>query len=334
MFDAPRRRRRRRLVWPLLITVVVVIAVIVATSGKDARATISYLGDMRNAASDLALAGASLNDLVGNLSRVDRSEFQSVVSGVNDALVEAHQVAKSDPPDQTLVGATTLFRLAIDSWDQGISGFSEAILAAADNPDDNTAVDDVASAITDVRTGDRIYHALVEELSREDVPSPVGPMPEVSLLPTDVPITILAPGWVSATRSEESGLPLRPSIRIEQVATKPPWLTNADGDVVVPATDTLDLMVVVSNVGNTDSDAAELQMTLSTGEGDPVVTTKTVPILGAGNNTSVVFPNLAVTPGVTYQVDLALAPGGPDAVLDDNTHSAQFTVNAPTDTTG
>ncbi|MGA7270118.1 MAG: hypothetical protein WB239_03515, partial [Acidimicrobiia bacterium] len=66
----------------------------------------------------------------------------------------------------------------------------------------------------------------------------------------------------------------------------------------------------------------------------PVVVTKTVPTLDAGTNTSVVFAKLAVTPGVTYQVDLALAPGGPDAVVDDNTHSAQFTVNASTDTTG
>jgi hypothetical protein len=334
MFDAPRRRRRRRLLWPLLITVVVALAVIVATSGRDARATISYLGDMRNSASDLALAGSSLSDLVGNLSRVDRSEFQSVVSGVTDALAEAHQVAEADPPEQALVGATTLFRLAIDSWDQGISGFSTAILAAADNPDDNTAVDDLASAITDVRAGDRIYDALIEELSREDVPSPVGPMPAVSLLPMDVPITVLAPGWVLAARSETSGLPLRPSVGIQQVATKPPWVTNADGDVVVPATDALDLMVVVSNGGNTDSDPAELEMTLSTGEGDPVATTKVVPTLKAGTNTSVIFPNLTVTPGVTYQVDLALTPGGPDADLDDNTASAQFTVNAPTDTTG
>ncbi|HZD04593.1 MAG TPA: hypothetical protein VE173_06735, partial [Longimicrobiales bacterium] len=286
MFDSPRRRKRRRLIWPALVTIGVAVGVLVASAGGDTRSTIAYLEDVRGSAADLELAGQSLRDLVGDLSRVDRSEFQSVVSGVDDALAGAADIAAVEPPDQALVGAATLFRLGVESWQQGITGFSSAILTAADDPNDQTAVDDLASAVVLVRAGDRIYDALIDELARSDVPSPVGPMPDVRLLPVDTPITILAPAWVEAARSEAGGLALRPSVRIEQVKTEPEWVTSADGDVVIEATDTINVMVVVSNTGNTEAEPGNLKLTMATQGADPLEETEQVPAISAGANTS------------------------------------------------
>ena len=334
MFDSPQRgRRRRRVILPIAITVVVLIAAVVASSGNEARTTISYLEDMRKSAAELGLAGSSLTDLVGDLSRVDRSEFESVVSGVQDQLRTATQVAAQEPPDPALVGAATLFRLAVDSWSQGIDGFSDAILNAVDDSADRAAVDDLASAVVLVRAGDRIYRALAEELARDDVPSPVAPMPEVILLPIDTPITVLAPAWVSAARTQTSGLALRPSVRIEQVATKPQWITSADGTIVVEATDSVDLMVVVANVGNIEAEPGALTLTLTSDGSEPMVATQEVGAMQAGSNTSIIFAGLSVAPGSSYQIELELTPGGPDVFVDDNVHSTGFTVNAATETT-
>lgn len=333
MFDSPQRgRRRRRIIIPVLVTVVVLVAAVVATSGDDARSTISYLEDVRKSAADLALAGSSLTGLVGDLSRVDRSEFESIVSGVSDSLEAAEVVAATEPPDPSLVGASTLFRLAVDSWHQGIDAFSEAILMAADAPSESRAVDDLSAAVVLVRAGDRIYTALTEELAREDVPSPVAPMPDVALLPIDTPITVLAPAWISAVRRDTSGLALRPSVRIEQVTTKPQWINSADGSVVVEATDALDLIVVVANVGNIEAEPGQLTMTLSSGDGDPLTETQPVATLGSGTSTSIIFSSLSVVPGSDYTVDLELTPGGPDVHAEDNLHSTGFTVNAATTT--
>ena len=334
MFDAPRRRRRRRIIWPVLVTIVAVIVAIVATAGNDTRATISYLEDMRSRSVELTRAGSTLSDLVGDLSRVDRSEFQSVVMGVEEALTAASEVAAQDSPEEALLGVSTLFRLAVESWREGISGVSGAILRAADDPGDAAAVDDLASAVVLVRAGDTIYDALIDELSRDEVPSPVGEMPDVRLLPVDAPVTVLAPAWVSAARSESGGLALRPSVRIEQVATSPEWVTSADGGVVVPATDILDVAVVVGNAGNTEAEAGgTVELTLATAEAEPVVLSRPVPEIAAGASTSVIFTELAVVPGLSYQVQVILTPAGPDAFAEDNRHSTGFVVNAATETT-
>lgn len=332
MFDSPRRRRRRRMIWPVLITVLIAGGVLVATSGSDARATITYLEDVRTASADLSRVGAAVRQLVGELSRADRTEFDSVMTGVETALANAQEVAAREPPSQELVGAGILFRLAVDSWTRGMEGFREALLLAADEPADTSAVDEVASAVVLVRAGDGIYDELVVELSRPDIPSPVADMPEVRLLPVDAPVTVLAPAWVEAVRSLTSGLALRPSIRIEQVATRPEWVTSATGDVVVPATSEIEVVIVVSNAGNTTSEPATLALTVGTPEADTAEWSAEVPGIAAGSQTAITLPGVEVVPGLSYILDVVLTPGGADMFRDDNRMSLRFTVNAETET--
>lgn len=335
MFDAPRRRRRRRLIWPLLITIAVVIGLVVATAGGDARSTITYLEDVQTSATEISRAGSTLRTLVGDLSRVDRAEFQSVVNGVETALDSAEAIVRDEVPNSEIVGAMTLYRLALESWTEGIEGFEETILRAADDPLDDTVIDDLASAVVAVRAGDQIYGALIDEFARHDVPAPVTAMPEIRLLPVDTPITVLAPAWVSAARSDGSELPIRPSVRIEQVSTDPEWVTSADGSTVVPAvSETIAVMVVVGNSGNTATSRGSLSMRFSGPDAEPVEATESVPVIDAGARTSIVFRDLAVIPGTFYQLELELDPGGDDTFSDDNTYSTGFTVNEATpDTT-
>jgi hypothetical protein len=123
-------------------------------------------------------------------------------------------------------------------------------------------------------------------------------------------------------------------VRIEQVATSPEWVTSADGAVVVPATEILDVAVVVGNAGNTEAEAGgTVELTLATAEAEPVVLSRPVPEIAAGASTSVIFTELAVVPGLSYQVQVILTPGGPDAFAEDNRHSTGFVVNAATETT-
>lgn len=334
MFDSPRRRRRRRIVWPLIVTLLVAVGVLVATAGGDARSTIGYLEDVQVSAMQVSRAGSTLSSLVADLSRVDRSEFQSVVSGATEALDEAAEVAEREVPDRELLGAMALYRLAVDSWRQGIRGFSDAILQAADDPSDDGVIDQLASAVVSVRAGDDIYGALLEEFAREDVPAPVAEMPEVRLLPVDTPITVLAPAWVSAAQSDASGLPMRPSVRIEQVSTNPEWVQSSDGTVVVPAVaETIDVTVVIGNGGNTATEQAVVDLTFTGPDGEAVELEDSVDPIEPGNSTSVAFRGLSVTPGAFYELMVELDPQGPDAHREDNRHSTGFLVNEATPTT-
>src|SRR5690606_14988243 len=144
MFDAPRRRRRRRLIWPLVITIVVVVGLVVATAGDDTRSTITYLEDVQTSATEISRAGSTLRTLVGGLSRVDRAEFQSVVGGVKTSLDSAEAIVRGEVPSSEIVGAMTLYRLALESWSEGIDGFEDTILRAADDSLDESVIDDLA----------------------------------------------------------------------------------------------------------------------------------------------------------------------------------------------
>src|SRR5690606_36502246 len=107
---------------------------LVATAGGDVRSTITYLEDVQTSATEISRAGSTLRTLVGDLSRVDRSEFQSVVDGVETALDSAGAIVRDEVPNSEIVGAMTLYRLALESWTEGIEGFEESILRAADDP--------------------------------------------------------------------------------------------------------------------------------------------------------------------------------------------------------
>lgn len=334
MFDPPQKKRRRRIVIPILVTLAVAVVAVAGASGDDTRANISYLEDMHGSAAEVSRAGTALNDLVGDLSRIDRTEFESAVGLVDEALGAAQEVTPGEDPDPALVGATTLYRLAIEQWTEGIDGFSRSLLRAADDSSDREAVDDLANALVQVRAGDRIYQALVEELAREDVPSPVAPMPDVELLPMDDPVTVLAPAWVAAVRSETSGVALRPSVRIEQISSDPEFIMSADGDPVVPAPEdeTVDITVVVANTGNTVSDPAAVELELgSVGSEETTQASEAVPVIEAASTTSVVFTDVPVVLGSTYEMTVTLRPGGIDLFGDDNQRSMRFVVNAATD---
>src|SRR5690606_41059892 len=58
----------------LIITFVVAVGVLVATAGGDARSTIAHLEEVQTTALQISRAGSALRGLVGDLSRVDRSE--------------------------------------------------------------------------------------------------------------------------------------------------------------------------------------------------------------------------------------------------------------------
>lgn len=339
MFDSMERtrKRRRRLLVPLLVTVTVVIGLLWSLSGTDARATIAYVEDMRTASEDLGVAGANLSTLVGDLSRVDRAEFVSVVDGVQSALEGAKLVADQDAPEPALAGAAALYRLAVERWTVGISEFSAAILTAADEADSALPESDLAEALVALRGGDRIYAALLDEFERDEVPDPVATLPTVNLLPTDAPISVIAPAWIAAARSVEGSLALHSSIGIEQIATDPEMLVAAADDVVIPATDdAIDVTVVVTNKGNTVSEPATVTILLVAIDGtEPREVTESVPAIEPGASTSVIFPDFEVFPSWNYVMDVTLAPGGPDGDVADNTQRIAFRINeaTPTDST-
>ncbi len=328
MIDSPRPRRFAvgRLLWPAVLTAAAVIAVVVSGAGDDTRAELEYLQAMHDNVSDISLGSDSLRVVISRLSRIERDELVIATSGIQEDLTAAMELGEADPPSNALVAVNALYREAVEAWTVGLSGFTSAILAAADDPANTVVIDNIANSLTELRAGDRLYRDLVEELERDDVPAPVGPMPEVVMVPADGEILSLSQAYVGAARSVTSGIGLRPGMKISSIVSNPLWRVNPTDQAVMPATEFATFSVLITNVGNVASEPGRVRFTLS-GDTEPLEIEDEIPALEPGKQTAVIFSEVEVRPGGIYEVKAELVDALLDTNLDDNTLAVVFTVN-------
>jgi hypothetical protein len=322
----PRKRLVGRLLWPVIITILAIVAVVVSGAGSDTRADLEYLDEVHEQSVGLSVGGDSLRAVVSRLSRIDRTELVTVVDGIREDVAIALAMADEGPPSDSLVSVNALYRQALDAWDKGVGGLASGLLTAADDPSNGAVADIVANALAELRAGDQHYATMVGELGREDVPDPVAPMPEVEMLPTEGELFSLASIYVTAARSPNNELPLRPSLAVSQVIPQPDWTVNPEGQVVVPSTESIIFSIVITNTGNVVSLEETLRLSVA-GDGEPSGEEVPVISLRPGQQTSVVFEPVPVEGGGVYEVTATLIVGGSDAAFDDNEISVVFSVN-------
>jgi len=315
-----------RLLWPAVITAAAVVAVVVSGAGADTRAELEYLDIVHDQAADLAVGGDSLRVVISRLSRIERTELVTATDAIRADLETAMEHAEAGPPSETLTAANALYRQSIEAWTVGLSSFTSAILAAADDPNSTVVVDNIANALAELRAGDRLYTDLVRELENEGVPEPVAPMPEVVMVPAPGELLSLSLAYVEAARSVNSGIALRPGLTVSQIVSEPLWIVNPDDQPVVPATDTVSFSVVVTNLGNVLSVAEPIELTLS-GASEPIILTELVPALEPGAQTAVRFEDLEVEAGGAYEVVAELKVLNDDVDFEDNMLGVVFSVN-------
>ena len=315
-----------RFLWPAVVTAAAVVAVVVSGAGADTRAELEYLDIVHDQAGDLAVGGDSLRVVISRLSRIERTELVTATDAIRADLETAMEHAEAGPPSETLTAANALYRQSIEAWTVGLSSFTSAILAAADDPNSTVVVDNIANALAELRAGDRLYTDLVRELENEGVPEPVAPMPEVVMVPAPGELLSLSLAYVEAARSVNSGIALRPGLMVSQIVSEPLWIVNPDDQPVVPATDTVSFSVVVTNLGNVLSVAEPIELTLS-GASEPIILTELVPALEPGAQTAVRFEDLEVEAGGAYEVVAELKVLNDDVDFEDNMLGVVFSVN-------
>ncbi len=327
IFDPPPRRRAvTRLILPVLIAVAVIVALIVSASGEETRAEIGYLEEMQAQAFEISKGGDAPREVVSRLHTIDRTEFVTVIDDLRRDLTLAIEFVSEDPPTTSLLPVRAAYREALATWNAGVSGYASSVLTAADDPSNLVVVDSMADSLAELRAGDRLYRALVVEMARDDVPSPLAVMPSVVLMPAQGSLVSLSVAYVDSARSPNSGLALRPSLAISQVVTEPEWQVNPADRAVIPATESIVFFVVVTNSGNVANNPERLILTL-TGGPEQVRSQVDVPSLQPNQQTTVVFEPLTVAPGGIYEVDVTLVVTGGDTKLDDNQIVVEFAVN-------
>ncbi len=320
------RRRAARVIWPVVITAAAVLALVVAGAGRDTRVELEYLDSLHAQASDLAIGAESLADVSARLFSVGRVEFVEVTDSLRVDLATGLDLARADPPSDSLVAVNALYTQTLEAWNRGVSGFASGVLVAADDPDNKVVADNIADALAELRAGDELYRQMVAELDREEVPSPMAPMPEVIMMPAEGSLATLSRTYVEAARAPSSGLALRAGLGISQLVSDPSWLVDPDGQAVLPATEQVTFSVVITNSGNVISFPETLRLTLTGGPEIVVLTTDVEP-LDPGRLRAIQFEPVDVETGLVYEVSAVLEVTNTDTNLGDNEISVVFVVN-------
>lgn len=317
-----------RVLLPILVVLALVTAIVLTSAGEQTRAELDYLDEIKTQASDLARSGSAIREMMPRLREIDRDEFTTVIDGATVDVDVALAFVAGRPPVESLIPVWSLYRQAVQAWNSGIDSLSTGVLLAADQPDEVTATDLVADGLADLRAGDNLYVDLRAELERDEVPEPMTPLAEVGLSPSEGGLFSLAATYVAAARASTNNLGLRPDLRVSQVLADPKWELNVEEQAVVPFTETIGFSVVVTNVGNVNSEPQTLRLELSGGEDvAQQESTADVPVLRPGGQITIEFDPMDVDSDIIYTVTAELLITGVDTTLDDNLKEAEFRVN-------
>lgn len=322
----PRRRLLARVVWTLLIGAAIAVAIVVADTGRDTRSDLNYVEALHDEVSAIALGAESLRDVSQRLFTVDRVEFVTVTDGLRADLAAAQARIETGAPSDPLVAVNQLYNQTLRAWSLGVSGFASGVLVAADDPADEFAEDLIAESLAEIRAGDELYLALLDELGMSEIPDPVAPMPDITMTPAEGTTLSLSQTYVSAARSPGNGLALLAGLGISQLVSNPSIVVGPDDQGAVPTTETMVFTAVITNSGNVVSEPETVTLTM-TGGPEPVELSVELPALDAGRQTTVAFEPVAVEGGLVYEVSAALLVTNPDSTLDDNERSVVFLVN-------
>lgn len=293
-----------------------------------------YAEDLREQAAGIARTAPVFQDVLSRVGDVDRIELVTVVDEVEAAIEDARGfLGSTDDAPPEAAAATVLLGLAVELWQRGVVDLETALLAAADRDGPAPLAQDLAvNALLDLRAGDRLYAESVRQLEAADVTPPVLPMPEVQFLPTGYPLVAGASTLVGTAAADGSLLELDAELRITNFTTDPPWVVDTEGSVTIEFTELIEFKVVVSNDGNTRSEASQVTLEIVGGDGSSQSFSQGVEALEPGASTTVSFVEVPVSPSVAYQVAARLPLVQGESETDDNARTQRFTINEPTPT--
>ncbi|MFQ5968109.1 MAG: hypothetical protein ACE5MI_10945, partial [Acidimicrobiia bacterium] len=265
-----------------------------------------------------------------DLNRIDRESLMATMAQLMEGTQEAmEQIAISQAPPQAQA-AQQVFLVALESWNEGLGEFEVALLDSVDQPQSPLAERDLGLALTKLRVGDSTYEGFLDLAAalRSMIDVEAGDLPSVAYVEGDPPI--VASSLAQAARRSPS-LALVVDVGISAVRITPEEISEADATVsVIPATETIDVQIVVANHGNRPEEAVRVALTLTTDGGNVLFQDQQVlAVLAPGGQNTAMFAALPVTPSEAYDLSVAITKVAEEdsSKLDNNFHRRRFFVN-------
>jgi hypothetical protein len=301
-YRSDRRFRRRRwlLIAVSLVSIVAVVAFLVSRQTEQ-RGAVEFFAAADESSDLHSGASAELESALASIGIIDRQDLTRRLQSVADTTAEADALLDIEVPSRigTSYGTMTT---ASTSWTSGATDVNRTIIAIMDGVLVEGAQKQLQAALDQLRVGDTSYTLFLESLATTpddiDVPS-FSPL--VYINPDAQPLLYDAQTLVLRITSSYVLSPHR-DVAVSGT-TIPEPVGESGGIPVVPFSQTLDIQAVVSNIGNEDEPTIAVSLEIfNIDTGATITDSQTLTDLAAETSTTVIFPDVNITPGGLYQV--------------------------------
>ena len=312
-YQSERRSRSRRwLLIALSLTVVVVLIVFLASRQTDQRGTVEFFGAAGEAAVLQESAAQTFGQVLASIGVVSRQDLTQRLDTMVDKSTEAEGLitaVQNVPSDVGSAYGTML--TASTSWAVGAQEADRVIIGIMDGEIVETAVPELQHALDVLGVGDVAYGLFLESVPGTPEPVEVEPFPSTRFVDPDPD----DPGRFNATNlvlriQAAYGLAPHHDVSVSG-STEPGGVGDRDGIPVVPFSDSVSIIALVSNEGNEAESGVDITLkVINVDTGDVVSRSDVVSQLEVGSSTTVRFDEIEIEPGGLYQANLTARING------------------------
>jgi len=307
-----RPRSRRWLLVALSLTVVVVLIVLLASRQTDQRGTVEFFGAAEQATVLQESAAQTFGQTLASIGVVSRQDLTRRLDSVVEESAEAEAlIAAVENIPSDIGGAYGTMVTASSSWTAGAREVNRVVVGIMDGEIVETAVPDLQNALSLLSVGDTRYGLFLESVAES---------PEMVEAVEFPPIRYIDPTPADPFRFNATNLVLRiqaayglaPHNDVSISGTTDPAAVGAqDGIPVVPFSDSLAIIALITNEGNEPETEVGVRLdVVNVDTGDIVSNSETIAQLDVGTSTTVIFDAIEIEPGGLYQAILTARING------------------------
>jgi hypothetical protein len=292
--------------------VVVVLIVLLASRQTDQRGTVEFFGAAEEAAVLQEGAAQTFGQALASIGVVTRQDLTRRLETVVEKTAEAAGLITAVESVPFDVGASYGTMLtASKPWMDGSTDVERVITGIMDGDIVETAVPELQHALNVLGVGDAAYELFQGSVEEMAEPADVGPFPPIRFIDPDPD----DPGRFSVTNlvlriQAAYGLAPHHDVSISG-STDPGAVGDREGIPVVPFSDSISIIALVTNEGNEPEVGVDISLNvINVDTGELVTRSEVVTELDVGTSTTIAFDAIEIEPGGLYQANLTARING------------------------
>lgn len=305
--------------------VAIAIAFGITRAAGDAELTRAYLDLAFDVVKTEQATAVSFSSMIENIEDFDRAAMVKLLEQLEeDTELLVDQLDAADPPEALRDGHLFL-RIATTTWRSALSDARSGLVALTNSPLDEDGLATLTRGLVDLRVGDSAYAGFLSGLSEVDTELQGGDLPVVAFVPTALEGLFDAQELARRLFLTENLGPVQ-NVAVADLRLDPASVGEQQGLAVLAVTPNQSAEITIANRGNIAAAAIRVQLSLISNDGELWEALQEISLLEGGDLTTLVFSDLPVTPGFTYEIfATSLFDDDED---EDDTLSMLFLVNA------